>query len=41
MAVDLLNKGLVDLRPLISATLPYRDAGRAFALAADSSQFFS
>ncbi len=38
VAVDLLNKGLVDLKPLISATLPYRDAGRAFALAADRSQ---
>jgi L-idonate 5-dehydrogenase len=38
VAVDLINKGLVDLQPLISATLPYRDAGRAFALAADRSQ---
>ena len=38
MAVELLNKGLVDLKPLISATLPFRDAGRAFALAADRSQ---
>ncbi len=38
MAVALLNKGLVDVKPLISATLPYRDAGRAFALAADRSQ---
>jgi L-idonate 5-dehydrogenase len=38
MAVELLNKGLVDLKPLISATLSYRDAGRAFALAADRSQ---
>lgn len=37
-AVELLNKGLVNLKPLISATLPYRDAGRAFALAADRSQ---
>jgi L-idonate 5-dehydrogenase len=37
-AVDLLNKKLVDVRPLISATLSYRDAGRAFALAADRSQ---
>ncbi len=37
-AVALLNKGLVDVKPLISATLPYRDAGRAFALAADRSQ---
>ena len=38
VAVQLINKGLVDLKPLISATLPYRDAGRAFALAADRSQ---
>lgn len=37
-AVALLNGGLVDLKPLISATLPYRDAGRAFVLAADRSQ---
>jgi len=37
-AVDLLNSGLVNLKPLISATLPYRDAARAFALAADRSQ---
>ena len=37
-AVDLINAGLVDLKPLVSATLPYRDAGRAFALAADRSQ---
>jgi L-idonate 5-dehydrogenase len=38
VAVELINRGLVDLRPLISATLPYRDASRAFALAADRSQ---
>ena len=37
-SVALLNKGLVDVKPLISASLPYRDAGRAFALAADRSQ---
>jgi L-idonate 5-dehydrogenase len=37
-AVALINGGLVDLKPLISATLPYRDAGRAFALAADRTQ---
>jgi L-idonate 5-dehydrogenase len=37
-AVALLNKGLVDVKPLISATVPYRDAARAFALAADRSQ---
>jgi len=38
VAVELLNKGLVDVKPLISATLSYRDAARAFALAADRSQ---
>src|SRR5256886_8200475 len=38
IAVDLLNKGLGNVKPLISATLPYRDAARAFALAADRSQ---
>ena len=38
IAVDLLNKGLVNVKPLISASVPYRDAGRAFALAADRSQ---
>jgi len=38
IAVDLLNKGHVNIKPLISATVPYRDAGRAFALAADRSK---
>jgi L-idonate 5-dehydrogenase len=38
IAVELLNKGLVDVKPLISATLSYRDPARAFALAADRSQ---
>ena len=38
LAVELLNKGLVDVKPLISATLSYRDPARAFALAADRSQ---
>lgn len=37
-AVAMLNGRLVDLEPLVSATLPYRDAARAFALAADRSQ---
>jgi len=37
VAVELLNKGLVDVKPLISATLSYRDSGRAFVLAADRS----
>lgn len=38
MAVELLNKGLVDVKPLISATLSYRDSARAFVLAGDRSQ---
>jgi L-idonate 5-dehydrogenase len=38
IAVELLNKGLVDVRPLISATLSYRDSARAFALAGDRTQ---
>ncbi len=38
IAVELLNKGLIDVKPLISATVPFRDSGRAFALAADRSQ---
>ena len=38
IAVELLNKGLVDVKPLISASLSYRDPARAFALAADRSQ---
>jgi L-idonate 5-dehydrogenase len=38
IAVELLNKGLVDVRPLISASLSYRDSARAFTLAADRSQ---
>ena len=38
VAVELLNKGLVDVKPLISATLSYRDSARAFALAGDRTQ---
>ena len=38
VAVEFLNKKLVDVKPLISATVPYRDATRAFKLAADRSQ---
>ena len=38
VAVELLNKGLVNVKPLISATVPYRDSARAFALASDRSQ---
>ena len=38
VGVELLNKGLVNLKPLISASLPYRDATRAFKLASDRTQ---
>ena len=38
VGVDLLNKRLIDVKPLISASLPYRDATRAFKLASDRSQ---
>ena len=38
VAVQLINQRLVDLKPLVSATLSFRDAGRAFALAADRTQ---
>jgi L-idonate 5-dehydrogenase len=34
-AVEMLNKRMVDVKPLISATISYRDADKAFALAAD------
>jgi len=35
LAVDLMGKGLVDVKPLISATLPAERAVEAFALASD------
>jgi L-idonate 5-dehydrogenase len=38
VGVDWLNKKLIDLKPLISAALPYRDATKAFRLASDRSQ---
>ncbi|MBV1705330.1 MAG: L-idonate 5-dehydrogenase, partial [Hyphomicrobiales bacterium] len=34
-AVDWLGKGLVDVKPLISATLPFERAHEAFDLASD------
>jgi L-idonate 5-dehydrogenase len=34
-AVEMLNKRQVDVKPLITATISYRDADKAFALAAD------
>ena len=38
IAVTLLNQGLVDVKPLISASLSYRDPAKAFRLAADRTQ---
>jgi L-idonate 5-dehydrogenase len=38
VAVELLNKGLIDVKPLISATFPYTEATNAFELAADRSR---
>ena len=38
MAVALIDKGLVDVKPLISATLPFDRAPEAFELAMDRSQ---
>ena len=37
-AVEMLNKRRVDVKPLITATIHYKDAGIAFALAADRAQ---
>ena len=37
LAVDLMNRGRVDLEPLVSATLPFEKAVEAFALAGDRS----
>jgi L-idonate 5-dehydrogenase len=38
LAVALIGKGLVDVRPLISATLPFTQATEAFELAMDRTQ---
>lgn len=38
LAVTLLAKGLVDVAPLITATMPFRQAREAFALASDRSR---
>lgn len=37
-AVDLLNRHIVDVRPVISHTVPFGDAVQAFELAADKTQ---
>jgi L-idonate 5-dehydrogenase len=38
VAVELINKKLVDLNPLVSATMSYREGAGAFALAMDRSR---
>jgi len=38
LAVDLMGKGLIDLKPLVTATLPFDRATEAFNLASDRSQ---
>ncbi len=38
LGVELLSKGLVDVKPLISATLPFHQAREAFELASDRSR---
>lgn len=38
LAVELMSRGLIDVAPLISATLPVGDAVRAFDLASDKSR---
>ncbi len=37
-AVDLMGKGLINVKPLISATLPFAAATEAFELASDRSR---
>ncbi|MBD0413914.1 L-idonate 5-dehydrogenase [Oryzicola mucosus] len=37
-AVDLMGQGLIDVKPLITATLPFTEARDAFELASDRSQ---
>jgi L-idonate 5-dehydrogenase len=38
LAVDMIGQGLVDLKPLVSATLPFDRAVEAFELAGDRSR---
>jgi len=38
IAVELLNKGLINVKPLISATFPYQESVKAFEFAADRSR---
>ena len=38
LAVELMGRGQIDVRPLLSATVPFRNAHEAFALAQDRSR---
>ena len=38
LALEFMGKGLIDVKPLISATLPFTDANAAFELATDRSR---
>ncbi len=38
LAVDLIDRGLIDVKPLITATFPFEDAAEAFAIAGDRSR---
>jgi L-idonate 5-dehydrogenase len=38
LAVDLMGKGLIDVKPLLTQTVPFEQASQAFALASDRSQ---
>ena len=38
LAVRLMGEGLIDVKPLITATMPFENAGAAFELASDRSQ---
>jgi L-idonate 5-dehydrogenase len=38
LAVELMGKGLIDVKPLISATMPFTDAVEAFDLASDKTK---
>jgi L-idonate 5-dehydrogenase len=38
LAVDLMGKGLVDVKPLLSETVPFENASEAFTLASDRSR---
>jgi L-idonate 5-dehydrogenase len=38
LAVELMGRGQIDVKPLLSATVPFRNAHEAFALAQDRSR---